>query len=223
MRASLSALGVRVPKVHRDLSTDRVLVMERFSGSRADDTAAIDRGGIDRPRLVKTIVGALLVPALGNGLFHGDMHPGNMLVLPKGDLGLLDFGVVEELDILIREASADLLEALSERRYGDMALALFKLVDPSEIDLSTLIPEVQALVSDLIDRPLATMDVREVVNGVLDLAARNDFFLPGSLVAFLKQILYISGICQTLEPEFDVLGDVGPILKLARHAQPLAA
>jgi ubiquinone biosynthesis protein len=223
MRATLSALGVRVPSVYRDLSTDRVLVMERFTGFRADDTDSIDRGGIDRPKLVEIIVGALLVPALGMGVFHGDMPPGNMIILPDGTLGMLDFGVVEELESPVREAAGDLLESLSARRYGDMVMALFKLVDLSQIDLNALVQEVQALVSGYIDRPLASMDVRDAVNGMLELAARNKFSLPGSLVAFLKQILYISGICRTLEPDFDVLGDVAPIVTLARHAQPLAA
>jgi ubiquinone biosynthesis protein len=223
MRGPLSTLGVRVPKVYRDLSTDRVLVMERFAGTRPDDTNAIDGEGIDRSKLVQTIVGALLVPALGSGLFHGDMHPGNMVVLPDGDLGMLDFGVIEELESQARVAAGELLEALSARRYGDMVMALFKLIDPSQIDLNALIPEVQALVCDFIDRPLGTMDVRDAINGMLELAARNKFSLPESLVAFMKQILYISGICRILEPEFDVLGDIAPIVALARQPHPVAA
>jgi predicted unusual protein kinase regulating ubiquinone biosynthesis (AarF/ABC1/UbiB family) len=59
---------------------------------------------------------------------------------------------------------------------------------------------------------------------MLELAARNKFSLPESLVAFMKQILYISGVCRILEPDFDVLGDIAPIVALARQPRrPVAA
>jgi ubiquinone biosynthesis protein len=223
VEAAVSSLGVRIPKVYAELSTDRVLVMDRLTGIRTDDAGAIDSAGLDRSKLVETIVAALLVPALGYGVFHGDMHPGNMLVLENGDLGLFDFGVVGDLQAPVATATANLLEALADRRYGDMVMAMFQLIDPNGIDLAALIPEVQALVAEYIDKPLATMDVREAIGGILELAARNDFALPDSLLEFFKQMLYISGICRTLDPEFDPLSDVAPIVALARGSHLVAA
>ncbi len=217
MAETLRSLPVRIPAVYGELSSDRVLVMERLQGVRADDAIAIDALGLDRSQIVDTVVAALLVPALGSGVFHGDMHPGNMMVLADGSLGLLDFGVIGRLDGEVRVAASDLLEALAGKRFGDMVLALFRVVDPSEVDLAAVIPEVQSLVAANLDKPLAGVDVRQAITSVLGLAARNGFALPESLTAFFKQMVYISGMCQIVHPEFDLLADVAPIVGTARR------
>src|SRR5262249_47430726 len=107
MRIALTSLAVHVPKVFMDLSTDRVLVMERLDGVRADDIEAVNRLGLDRPAIVRTVLASLIVPAMRQGMFHGDMHSGNMLVLPDGRIGLLDFGVLGHLDAPGRAALCD--------------------------------------------------------------------------------------------------------------------
>ena len=146
------------------------------------------------------------------------MHPGNMLVLEDGTLGLLDFGVIGQMDDSVRSAATDLLESLADRRFGDMVLALFRIVDPTGVDLMSLLPEVQGLVGECLDNPIAEIDIRESVAAVLSLASRAGFALPESLMAFFKQMVFISGLCQELDPTFDLLADVAPILRQARAA-----
>ncbi|HKA05328.1 MAG TPA: AarF/UbiB family protein, partial [Acidimicrobiales bacterium] len=92
MGIALASLAVHVPKVFTDLSTDRVLVMERLEGVRADDIEAVNGLGLDRSAIVRTVMASLILPAMREGMFHGDMHPGNILALPDGRIGLLDFG-----------------------------------------------------------------------------------------------------------------------------------
>ena len=213
MAEALRSLPVRVPAVYESLTTEKILVMERLDGVGADDASIADRSAV-----VEAVVSALLVPALRDGVFHADMHPGNMLVLQDGTLGLLDFGVIGQMDDSVRSAAADLLESLADRRFGDMVLALFRIVDPTGVDLMSLLPEVQCLVGKCLDKPIAEIDIRESVAAVLSLASRAGFALPKSLMAFLKQMVFISGLCQQLDPAFDLLADVAPILRQARAA-----
>jgi ubiquinone biosynthesis protein len=223
MQQALGATPVRVPAIYRDLSSERVLVMERLHGVAADDVAAIDSLGIDRDAVVREVVSALLLPALTRGVFHADMHPGNMLILADGRLGLLDFGVIGRMDGAAREAASELLAALADRRLADVVIAMLKVVDVASTDLVALLPDVQSLVVGCLDKPIADVDVREVITTVLSLASRHGFALPESLVALLKQMVYISGMCQQLDPTFDVLGDLGPIVRLARASDAVAA
>jgi ubiquinone biosynthesis protein len=216
MQHALASLPVRVPKVISDLSTDRVLVMERLEGVAGSDLGAIDALGVDRSELVRTVVAALILPALRAGAFHGDMHAGNMVVMADGGLGLVDFGVVGHLDPATRAAASDILDAAVHHRFGDVAMAVCKMVDATDVDLAAVIPEVAAFMAAHLDTTVAALDVRQALSGILQLAARHGFTLPESLVAFFKQMLYIDGICRELDPGFDVLGDVAPIVAMAR-------
>jgi ubiquinone biosynthesis protein len=216
MRVALASLPVQVPRVFTDLSTDRVLVMERLQGVPAGDVKAIEALGLTGSAIVQTIMASLILPALRQGVFHGDMHSGNMLVLEDGRLGLLDFGIVCNFDLPVRCAVADLFDAIVRGRFGYGALAVFRTVNPNGIDPERVIPQLKAFVAAHLDTSLATLDLREAILGFLRLASKNGLYLPASLVAFLKQMIYIDGLCRPLDPDFDVLGDVAPIVSLAR-------
>jgi ubiquinone biosynthesis protein len=223
MRIAFASLAVRVPKVFTDLSTDRVLVMERLEGVRADDIEAANGLGLDRSAIVRTLMASLILPAMREGMFHGDMHPGNMLVLPDGRIGLLDFGVLGHLDAPSRAALCDLLLAVVDRRFGDVALALFGMIDVSGVDTTTLMQETQAFLAAHLDTSLAGLDLRATITGILGIASRNGCTLRDSLATFLKQLIYIDGVCRELDPDFDVLGDTRPIISMARDPKCASA
>jgi ubiquinone biosynthesis protein len=223
MGSALASLAVRVPKVFTNLSTDRVLVMERLEGVRADDIEAVKGLGLDRSAIVRTVMASLILPAMREGMFHGDMHPGNMLVLPDGRIGLLDFGVLGHLDAPGRAALCDLLVAVVDRRFGDVALAVFGMIDVSEVDIATLVQETHAFLAAHLDTSLAGLDLRSTLTGILGIASRHGCALRDSLVAFLKQLLYIDGVCRELDPDFDVLGDARPIISMARDTNCASA
>jgi ubiquinone biosynthesis protein len=223
MGIAVASLAVRVPKVFTDLSTDRVLVMERLEGVRANDIEAVTGLGLDRSAIVRTVMASLILPAMREGVFHGDMHPGNMLVLPDGRIGLLDFGVLGHLDAPSRDALCDLLLAVVDWRFGDVALALFGMIDISDVEITTVVQETQAFLASHLDTSLAGLDLPATINGILGIGSRNGCTLRDSLVTFMKQLLYIDGVCRDLDPDFDVLGDARPIISMARDPKCASA
>jgi ubiquinone biosynthesis protein len=223
MAVALAPLAVQVPTVFTDLSTDRVLVMERLEGVRADDIEAVNGLGLDRSAIVRTMMASLILPAMREGMFHGDMHSGNMLVLPDGRIGLLDFGVLGHLDPSSRAALCSLLMAVVDRRFGDVALAMFGMIDTGGVDIATLVQETQAFLAAHLDTSLAGLDLPATISGILGIASRNGCTLRDSLVTFVKQLLYIDGVCRELDPDFDVLGDARPIISMARDTKCASA
>jgi ubiquinone biosynthesis protein len=89
---------IHVPAVHSELSTARVLVMEWLDGVSVREVERIDALGLDRARLAEALLRCALRQMLVDGRFHADPHPGNVLVLADGRLGLIDFGAAGRLD-----------------------------------------------------------------------------------------------------------------------------
>lgn len=117
---------VRVPRIHARYTRDRVLVMEYLEGIQVTRTAALRAAG-HRPsevaRRIGDIYGAMLFEY---GFFHGDPHPGNLLVLPDGRIGLLDYGLCKELPANFANRVAEMMVAAL---IGDGAAALRAAVD----------------------------------------------------------------------------------------------
>src|SRR5215469_13234172 len=117
--AAPASATIRIPAVHTDISSRRLLVLERFDGPSIRDAGPLlDELGADRQALARELLGYLLNQILITGIFHADPHPGNVLVLPSGQLGLIDFGSVGRLDITQQAALRRLLAAFMTGHLG---------------------------------------------------------------------------------------------------------
>jgi ubiquinone biosynthesis protein len=95
---ALKQRGYIVPRPHPTLVTRRVLVMERLSGFNFDDVDAMLEAGVDTHEVVRTGMIGFMEGAIIEGIFHGDLHGGNLFVLPDGKVALLDFGITGRID-----------------------------------------------------------------------------------------------------------------------------
>ena len=125
IRGALRADGdVVVPKLHAGLCSARVLVLEFLDGTPIHETGRLAALGVDLPALADRVSDLYRRMLFEQGFFHGDPHPGNLLVLRDGRLGLLDFGLAKELPEGFGPAVADLLgSALRGDRTGALTAA----------------------------------------------------------------------------------------------------
>ena len=100
-----------VPAVHQELSGQRVLTMEYLDGVPIDNLEGVGRLGIDPKSLVRELLRAWILTAIHNGIFHADIHAGNLLALPDGRLGMLDWGIVAQLDTDSHQLMRNLVKA----------------------------------------------------------------------------------------------------------------
>jgi predicted unusual protein kinase regulating ubiquinone biosynthesis (AarF/ABC1/UbiB family) len=137
--------GVVVPRVHREHSTGRVLTMDFLAGETIDQFVARNPSQEERNRVARLICRAWYRMLYAGRLFYADIHPGNFLVLEDGRLGLIDFGLLLELDDGIWEQFRKIDRAQTTARYEDRIAAMkeHNLVgdDPDDQDRLRLIEQ----------------------------------------------------------------------------------
>ncbi len=142
--AELGQRGYVVPRPHPRLVTRRVLVMERLSGFKFDDVAGMRDAGIDTEEVIRTGMIAFMEGAMIHGLFHGDLHGGNLFVLPDGRTALLDFGIVGRLDDRRRTAFLRLMLGATTNDVKGQLAALRDLgALPPDTDLHAVIKDLR--------------------------------------------------------------------------------
>lgn len=104
-----------VPGVYEDLSGEQVLTMEYLHGVPIDDLSMVESLGLDPKALVRELLRAWILTAVHTGSFHADIHAGNLLAMPDGRLGMLDWGIVARLD----PETHILMQKLVEASLGD--------------------------------------------------------------------------------------------------------
>ncbi|MBV6509881.1 MAG: hypothetical protein JJLCMIEE_02994 [Acidimicrobiales bacterium] len=111
----LGVTSVTVPRPHPELSSRRILTMEFLDGVAVDDVSAIDDLGLDAAPLVVDAMKAWFITAIRYGIFHGDVHAGNLMILRDGRIAMIDWGIVGRLE----PRSHWLLRRVIEAALGD--------------------------------------------------------------------------------------------------------
>lgn len=206
MRRCFGGWPVVIPEVHHELTTDRVIVMERLYGTKVG-ADLVPRSQEDGESFADLIIGGFLSTALREGVFHGDGHAGNMFLLPDGRLGLLDFGIMGRLSDDERAAVSRFLHAIFEARYDDVIAGIIDLTGASMSDVDAAVTDLADVAGRYLGGPLADMRMGALFGELLSSANRHGMSLPTNHVLLFKQLLYLDGLCRRLNPGFDVFRD----------------
>ncbi|MEU0534628.1 ABC1 kinase family protein [Amycolatopsis tolypomycina] len=203
--AATGSPDVALPKVHKGLSTERVLVMSRLTGkplAAAKDSVP----AAERRRLARSLLRCLLDQVMTGGVFHADPHPGNLMLLPDGRLGLLDFGSVGRLDAGLRGGLQNLLLALDRGDPAALRDGLLEVVDRTgEIDEQRLERALGALVARHFG-PGRTPDL-DLFTGLFRVVADFRLSVPPPVAAVFRALATAEGTLAALDPGFDVVAE----------------
>ncbi|MEK7691671.1 MAG: AarF/UbiB family protein, partial [Bdellovibrionota bacterium] len=177
-----------------------------FEVIRVNDIAALDRAGISRKLIVRSGARAFFKSILIDGLFHGDLHGGNLFVLPGNRLGIIDFGIVGRLSQKSRDRLANMVVALLSEDYENLCYQYAELgASGPAIDFDSFQREVRNTLSPYLGLPIADMNSGRILIEATKIAAKYNIKVPGDWMLVFKAIVTVEGMGRTLDPEFDIL------------------
>lgn len=227
--AVLAETGQRsivVPRPHPELVTRRVLVMERLHGYNFADVESIKRAGVDTKAIIRAGMISTLEGAMLYGVFHGDLHAGNLFVDDSGRVSLMDFGITGRLDEGRRLA---FIRMLMGGLTNDIRTQLRAACDLGALPQDT---DIEAVIKDLgLDRPPKdpmTMSAHELVTEIRDVVQKLVGYgarLPKELMLFIKNLLFLDGAIATLAPDLDLIGETFQVATYfaTKHGERLAS
>jgi len=206
--ALLGQRGFVVPRPHPKLVTRRMLVMERLIGFGFDDVEEMQAAGIDTTEVIRIGLKGFTEGCMIHGIFHGDLHGGNLFVLHDGRIGLLDFGITARMTPLQRNA---FLRLMMTAATGDIMgqLAAFRDLGalPPDTDLREVFLDL-GLDQTPVDPTAMSQEqlvgeIQRIIKALLGYGAR----LPKILMLYVKNLMFLDGAIAKLAPELDILGE----------------
>ncbi|NUP52622.1 MAG: AarF/ABC1/UbiB kinase family protein [Catenulispora sp.] len=200
--------GVAVPRAYEEYSSERVLVMERFDGVPLREAAGRSaERGIEPRELAERLLDYLLRQVMLEGVFHADPHPGNILLLTDGRLGMLDFGSVGRLDSSLRAAIQRLMGAIDSGDPLYLCDAVLEVMSaPEDVD------------EDALERDLGRFTARYLRAGGsgFDVVMFTDLFrivtahglaVPAEVAAVFRALGTLEGTLTELARDFDIVAE----------------
>jgi len=200
--------GIVVPRPHPELVRRRVLVQERLRGFAYDDIDRMRAAGIDTTEVLRAMMISLLEGALIYGVFHGDLHGGNLFVMQDGRVALLDYGITGRMGEEHRRAFLRMIMAGAVNDLRGQLVALRDLgALPPDADLEGLARVLR------IDEPVVdptrlsgeelVSETQQIIKGLLGHGAR----LPKHLMLYVKDMLFFDGAVAQLAPDLNMFAE----------------
>ncbi|MDG2013955.1 MAG: AarF/UbiB family protein [Pirellulaceae bacterium] len=228
---------VQVPEVFPEFSSEKMLTMELMQGYKLTDmtlpggmaanlnSQSLEGGDgkIDFSEVARNGANLYLQMIFDDGLYHADPHPGNIMIMSDGRIGLLDYGMVGRISEQLREDIEAMLVAIVN---SDVVLlvALVKRVGSCPMDLNEgeLSAEVADFVAHFSMQSMSSFDMSAALNEFVSIVRKFHITLPGEAAMLIKVLIQLEGTGRLLDPQFSLMGIMKPFHRklLIRRLSP---
>jgi ubiquinone biosynthesis protein len=215
LRAVLAQDGfMSAPKVVWDGVARRVLTLEWAEGLPLSEAAALDQTGLDRRRLAETLIRAFLAQALDHGVFHADLHEGNLFVQAPAEIMAVDFGIVGRLGPDERRYLADILWGFLQRDYARVADAHFEAgYVPGHHDRAAFAQALRAVGEPVFGRNAQDVSMGRLLAQLFEITALFDMRLRPELVLLQKTMVTVEGVARRIDPGSNIWAAAEPVVR----------
>lgn len=199
------------PRVFWPLTGEKVLTLEYVEGVKVTAFKELEKRSLDRKKIATNCATILLEQILVHGLFHGDPHPGNIMVLPGEKICFLDYGMIGRLDEELKQQLAELLMAVLQRdAHRIITLLIYSGELTEDIDRSALKRDVIEFIDDYYDLALAEFNTGKLFTDFIDILTRYRIRFPSDLILLAKALVTLEGVSRQLDPDFNLVDYLKP-------------
>jgi len=204
------------PRVYWPQSARGVLTMEYVDGVKVTDQASFDRQGLDRILIARRGADAFLEMVLNHGFFHGDLHPGNVLILPGNVICLLDYGIVGRLDENLKTFLTDILYAIVNRDMDEVvSLLLFAGDISDDLDIRALKRDLSNFIDGYYEIPLKEIEVGRMLLEFIEIITLYNIRIQADLMLLAKSLVLVESMGRSLNPAFNMVDHLRPFIENA--------
>lgn len=200
-----------IPKVYKEFTTSRVLVMEYVSGCKITDIKQIKEWGLSPEKIAETGFNIYLTQIFEFGYFHADPHPGNVLVRPDGVICLLDFGMIGQLMPKDKFNFAGVFVSMARHDAKQMAYYLKKLAIEDDIrDMRLFEYDLNEIIEDYASLDISEGSLAEMTQRLQKLMFVYQIKVPSGVFLVFRAFAILEGIGKQLYPQMRTYEYVKP-------------
>ena len=205
---------IHIPYVYWDLTTRRVLTLERVKGVKITDLEGLVAAGISRRTVTENLMHFALEQIFKFGLYHADPHPGNFFVRPDGSLAVMDFGMVGTLNHQMKHTLLGMAQAIQRKDSNLMVDELLSAgIYRHSVRRRDLARDLDHLLEGVISTSIQDLSASSVMRELMGVALDHGLQLPSELVAMARAIMISEGTANKIYPDFHLMEFAAPYFR----------
>jgi len=202
------------PKPYPDLCTGRVLTMQLLKGTSVGDSVELTAKHIDCEALARQGANVFVQMIFRDGFYHADPHPGNILVMSKGRVGILDGGMVGRIDEELRDRIVEILLSAADRDAPRLAEVIANICKaPLNLDRGGLSGDLMEVFGQYGAQSVNQMDIGGALTAITRIMHEYNLFMPTRLSMLIKCLIILEGTGKGLNAGFNLAELLEPFQK----------
>ncbi|MBN1947551.1 MAG: hypothetical protein JW797_17920 [Bradymonadales bacterium] len=203
--------GLAIPRVYRELCSRQVLTMEYLKGKKINQ---VEKGSQEAKKLVAIGLEATFSQIFEHGLFHADPHPGNLLALEDGRLGLIDFGMAGRLTAGQQQTLINLMVSVITGDDDGIARVVLRMGRPlGRVDLNQLRELAGDLRGRYLKKTLAEVDASRFIQELIEAGQNLRIRVTSEFAILAKAAVTVEGVLRAADPDLDIIQTARPFVK----------
>lgn len=215
--------GILIPKIFWSHTTSQVLTMEYVHGTKVSQIAVLKAKGIDLNQVARRGATSFMKQVMVYGFFHGDPHPGNILIKDDGTIAFIDFGSVGRIDKISMGHLVDLFVNITKQDIPGIIRSL-RAIAPfgGKVDLAELERDIDDVLFRYYGKMLGELKISDVMEDLLHLTRKHNIRLPSDFALLIKAMVLIEGSGRALDHTFNIFEIAEPFARelLKRRYRP---
>jgi ubiquinone biosynthesis protein len=215
----INSQELTIPKIYRDLTTKKLLVLEWLEGKPILEAEVVPvNKGTDgetkrRQEIATLLFRAFFQQMFIDGFFHADPHPGNIFYLTNDRVALIDCGMIGRLDPRTQQILVQMMLAIVDidaKRCSQLTLELSETIQPT--DLIRLERDYEKMLRRYYNLNISKINFSEVFYEILEITRRNKIKMPGNMGLYAKSLANLEGVARGFYPEINLLDEFKPLM-----------
>ena len=207
--------GIIIPDIDWEYTCETVLVMDFIEGTPLTDMEQVKKLGFNLDALSARLMQLFLHDSTSHGFFHGDLHQGNIMITPKGELALLDYGVMGRLSEDARSYLAKILYGFVIRDYNAIARLHFEAgYVPKSQNIHRFAQSLRAIGEPIFGKQAGDISMGRVLSALFEVTENFQMETRPELIALQKNLVSVEGVCAMLDPSSNIWVTSRPLLEI---------
>ncbi|MCX7951060.1 MAG: AarF/ABC1/UbiB kinase family protein [Clostridiales bacterium] len=204
---------VSCPIVYWDLTTKRVLTMEYIDGIKIDDIDTLIKNGYGLDDIGKKLALSYFKQIFTDGFFHGDPHPGN-IIIRDSKINFIDFGIVGTFSNSLKDALNEVILSIAFKDIEKMISALLNIgIKKGYINRAKLYDDIDYLFANYLSTSLENIKISQMLDDIFNVAKQNNIRLPKDLTLLIRGLIILEGVVAKIAPNVKILDIAIPFVK----------
>ncbi|MDU4846524.1 AarF/UbiB family protein [Clostridium sp.] len=204
---------IYAPYVVRELLSDKVLVLENIDGIKINDIKELEQNGYNINDIADKLTLAFCKHIFEDGFFHGDPHPGNLLI-SEGKICFIDFGIVGQLSDNMKKWLNIAMIAIATHDKEKLVNCILAIaIKKGKVNKVDIYDSVSYIFDVYLETSIKNIKISELVQEIWNITRENNIQLPRELVSLTRSLILLEGVIAYLDPDLEIVNVIANFMK----------